>query len=264
MCFGYCNLSVIPGRSEPSDKAEMINQVLFGEHFDLVEENEKWYRIKLDHDGYECWVDKNQVRLLSEKNKQEEEAEYLVDEVSFALEDLETSNDVIVVLGSLLPSVINSRFSIGEDEYRYEGRTVNFDEAFIDQIPNYAFLYLNTPYLWGGRTPFGIDCSGFTQMVYRMCGFALPRDSHKQADEGELIDLVEEAIEGDLAFFTSKNAKISHVGIILSGDQPGKKQIVHASGKVRIDDFDEQGIFIREKQEYSHNLVRIKRIKLER
>ena len=260
MSFGYCNLSVIPGRSEPSDKAEMINQVLFGEHFDIVEENEKWYRIKLDHDGYECWVNKNQIRLLSEEDEHDEEDEYLVDELSFALEDLATNNDLNVVLGSLLPPLAGSQFNIGADEYKYEGGIVNFEEALADQIPNYAFLYLNTPYLWGGRTPFGIDCSGFTQMVYRMCGFALPRDSHEQADEGELIELVEEAIEGDIAFFANKNTKISHVGIILSGDQPGKKQIIHASGKVRIDDFDEQGIFNRKKQEYSHYLVQIKRI----
>lgn len=260
MSFGYCNLSVIPGRSEPSDKAEMINQVLFGEHFDIVDENEKWYRIKLDHDGYECWVDKYQVKLLSEEDEQDEKDEYLVDELSFAIEDLATNNDLNVVLGSLLPPLVGTQFIIGENKYKYEGGVVNFDEVQSDQIASYAFLYLNTPYLWGGRTPFGIDCSGFTQMVYRMCGFALPRDSREQADEGVLIELVEEAVEGDLAFFASDYAKISHVGIILSDDQSEKKQIIHASGKVRVDDFDDHGIFNREKEEYSHNLLTIRRI----
>ncbi len=260
MSFGYCNLSVIPGRSEPSDKEEMVNQVLFGEYFDIVEENEKWYKIKLDHDGYECWVDKYQVKLLSEEHEKDEEDEYLVDELSFALEDMATNNDLNVVLGSLLPPLINNQFIIGENKYKYEGRVSSFDEAQSDQIANYAFLYLNTPYLWGGRTPFGIDCSGFTQMVYRMCGFVLPRDSQEQADEGVIVELVEESVEGDLAFFASDNAKISHVGIILSDDQSEKKQIIHASGKVRVDDLDDQGIYNREKKEYSHNLVSIKRI----
>jgi len=261
MSFGYCNLSVIPGRSEPSDKAEMVNQVLFGEYFDILEENEKWYQIKLDHDGYVCWVDKNQVKLLSAENESEEQNEYLIDEVYCALEDLKSKNELNVVLGSLLPPLTEGKFHIGKDLYRFEGSVKNFDEADVDQITNYAFLYLNSPYLWGGRTPFGIDCSGLSQMVFRMCGIALPRDSSEQESEGEHIELLEEAITGDLAFFANIKNEISHVGIILSGNQPGKMQIIHASGKVRLDNLDEQGIFNKEKGEYSHNLVSIKRIK---
>jgi len=254
MSFGYCNLSFIPGRAEPSDKSEMTNQVLFGEHFDIVEENDKWFKIKLDHDDYECWVDKKQVLVLSDEDAESEEGEYLVDEVSSYIEDQSSNSELHLVLGSLLPPHESGAFQLGGTDYQFNGAISLYDEGSLDNVSDYAHLYLNTPYLWGGRTPFGIDCSGFTQMVFRMCGVALARDSHAQAEEGEAVDMLEVAQEGDLAFFRNENGVITHVGIIISNQESGQLSIIHASGKVRVDVLDEQGIYNADTQQYTHQL----------
>ena len=142
----------------------------------------------------------------------------------------------------------------------------SLDNDFIGNVidvcsPNYtrllenAYMYLNSPYLWGGRSPFGIDCSGFTQMVFKLCGISLPRDTGQQVELGVTINLIEESKTGDLVFFDNAEGKISHVGIIIPGNQ-----IIHASGKVRIDRIDHQGIYNDEMKNYSHNLRVIKRI----
>ena len=258
MPFGYCNLSFISGRAEPSDKSEMTNRVLFGEHFDIIEDTDKWCKIKLDHDDYECWVDKKQIAILSEEDGDGEESEYLVDEIADILVDNTDDSELYLVMGSLFPPHKSGAFTIGGSEYQFDGDIRLYNEASLDEVSDYALLYLNTPYLWGGRTPFGIDCSGFTQMVFRMCGVALARDSHEQAKEGEAVDMLEEAEEGDLAFFRNENAMITHVGIIISNLESGEWSIIHASGKVRVDKLDVQGIYDAETQQYTHQLDRIR------
>ena len=258
MPFGYCNLSFIPGRAEPSDKSEMTNQVLFGEHFDIIEDTDKWCKIKLDHDDYECWVDKKQIAILSEDDGDGEESEYLVDEIADILEDTTNESELYLVMGSLFPPHKNGAFRLGGTEYQFDGDISLYNEASIEEVSEYAHLYLNTPYLWGGRTPFGIDCSGFTQMVFRMCGVALSRDSKEQYDEGEEVELLEEAEEGDLAFFSNEEGRITHVGIILTDENSDEISIIHASGRVRIDTLDEKGIYNTDNQQYSHLLAGVR------
>jgi len=252
MSYGICNLSIIPARPEPSDKSEMVTQVLFGEQFEVLEEAEKWMHVKLSHDGYKCWIDTKQVQLTGDTASSIAE-QTLVDELSFPLENLQDNTDLNIVLGSPLPNFDYGKVTIGEHEFLYKGNCVQRSETRLDKVAEYAHLYLNTPYLWGGRSPYGIDCSGLTQMVYRLCGIDLPRDSDEQAEEGNPVEFVEEAQEGDLAFFHNEESKITHVGIVLENDQ-----IIHASGKVRIDMLDQQGIFNSEKQEYTHHLNSIK------
>jgi len=255
--FGFCNLSCIPARAEPSDGSEMTNQVLFGEFFEVLEENDNWLKIKLDHDDYECWVDKKQVAILADDNLEGDE-QYLVNEVSAYVEDKSSQSDLNLVLGSLIPPMVGGDFNIGEWSYHYAGELSNYDEGDLENVADYAHLYLNTPYLWGGRTPFGIDCSGLTQMVFRMCGIAIARDSHEQFEEGEAVDLLEEAEEGDLAFFRNEDGRITHVGIIISNTESDELAIIHASGRVRIDKLDEQGIYNADSQQYSHKLEGIR------
>ena len=231
----------------------MTNQLLFGEHFEVLEENEKWYRVKLDHDDYECWVDKKQVALLDDDSG--DERQYLLDEVSARVEQ-EDSTELTIVLGALIPAQNDGAFTVGSTKYHLDAEVSDYDEGTLDNAAEYAHLYRNTPYLWGGRTPFGIDCSGFTQMVYRMCGVALSRDSHEQSEEGQRLDVLEEAEEGDLAFFHNKEGRITHVGIILDGES-GDLNIIHASGKVRIDKLDEKGIYNIDNQDYSHSISHV-------
>jgi gamma-D-glutamyl-L-lysine dipeptidyl-peptidase len=114
---------------------------------------------------------------------------------------------------------------------------------------------LNSPYLWGGKTPFGIDCSGFTQMAYKLAGIKLRRDAWQQAEQGHTINLLEETEPGDLAFFDNDEGNIVHVGIILRDHK-----IIHAAGKVRIDSIDHYGINNKELKKYTHKLRLIKRM----
>ena len=123
------------------------------------------------------------------------------------------------------------------------------------EIVHKAFLFLNTPYLWGGKTPFGIDCSGFTQLVYKLCGHTLLRDAKDQATQGEVLSFIEESEPGDLAFFDNEEGVITHVGIIMQD-----YFIIHASGKVRIDVLDHSGIYNTDTKKHTHKLRVIKRI----
>ena len=143
---------------------------------------------------------------------------------------------------------------IGEREFNFKGQVTHGLKG-RQELVEVAYQYLNAPYLWGGRTPAGIDCSGFTQMVYRLCGFSLPRDSSQQATHGITLSFIEESEAGDLAFFDNEEGRIVHVGIILQDNY-----ILHASGKVRLDRLDQTGIFNREKGSHTHKLRVIKKI----
>ena len=114
---------------------------------------------------------------------------------------------------------------------------------------------LNVPYQWGGRSPMGMDCSGFTQVVFKILGKKLLRDAWQQAEQGVLVNFIEEIQPGDLVFFDNEEGRIIHVGIALANHK-----IIHASGCVRIDNLDHHGIYNTETRKYSHNLRIIKRV----
>jgi len=256
--FGICNLSVVPCRAEPSDKSEMVTQLLFGERFRILEKSTAWVKIKIAFDGYECWIDAKQYLPISgsffqalEKPKTVHAVE-LVQVVSSEKDGLQ----IPILLGSTLPHFKANTFNLEELSFSYEGLTnQNSQQVSRGSIVENAFLYLNSPYLWGGRSPFGIDCSGFTQMVFMLSGLILKRDAYQQAESGETLSFLEEAEEGDLAFFDNAEGRIVHVGILLKNNQ-----IIHASGKVRIDSLDHEGIFNSELQKYTHRLRLLKRI----
>ena len=138
--------------------------------------------------------------------------------------------------------------------YEFEGLKISGVKPKSELI-NTAYMYLNAPYLWGGKTLFGIDCSGFTQMVYKLNGYKLLRDASQQASQGEVLSFIEESEPGDLAFFDNEEGKIIHVGIMLENNY-----IIHASGKVRIDRLDHLGIYNAELNRHTHRLRVIKKI----
>jgi len=261
MGYGICNLSVIPVRSEPSEKSEMVSQVLFGELLEIIQMTNNWCKVRLIYDNYEGWVDIKQIIPLSEESysKINDFPQSLtLDLVQILVDD--TRNGMFpVVLGSCLPNLVNNTFYIDQNKYTYEGQVTDTGaENSKENIIENAYMYLNTPYLWGGRSPFGIDCSGFTQMVYKLNGIKLLRDAKQQAKQGETLNLTSEAEPGDLAFFDkfdSEEENITHVGIILKNNK-----IIHASGKVRIDTIDHQGIFNTIMNKYTHKLRIIKKI----
>jgi len=254
MEFGICNLNSIALRIEPSDTSEMVSQVLFGEHFTVLEVKKQWLYIKLAFDGYRGWIDNKQVEEISKAyfdKLQSTNAVFLKELIS-----LVSVNDKLIPLsiGATLPNFMNSQFSINNNNYEIDGDVQEFKRN-KNNIVETAFMYLNAPYLWGGKTPFGIDCSGFTQMVYKMNGFKLFRDASQQAKQGEVLSFIEESEPGDLAFFDNNEGNITHVGIILANNY-----IIHASGKVRLDRLDQSGIYNEESNRHSHKLRLIKRM----
>lgn len=233
-----CLLAVIPMRKEPSDRSEMVSQILFGETMDVLDETEKWALVRLHHDQYEGWVDRKQISDHNGSTADTSTPYYV--KTLFANQNIGGSN-LILPAGAVLN---NS-----------QGNTSSGNTS----LKEYASMFLEAPYLWGGRTFMGIDCSGFTQVVFRLAGINLMRDAYQQAEQGELISFIEETHTGDLAFFENTEGKIIHVGIVLREGQ-GDIKIIHASGKVRTDKLDHLGIFNEEIGAYSHSLRIIRRM----
>lgn len=255
MTYGICNLSIVPMRIAPSDASEMVNQLVFGEHFEVLEKNKKWSKIKLAFDGYEGFIDNKQYEDISEdvyKELSEDKSYYAGELIDFITDS--QNNLTTIPLGAKLPFFNNHTFNINKTIFSYDGK-VNSEKLSKSAIVETAFLFLNVPYLWGGKTPFGIDCSGFTQTVYKLCGYNLLRDAKEQATQGEVLSFIEESEPGDLAFFDNEEGNITHVGIIMNN-----YNIIHAHGKVRIDTLDHSGIFNADFQKHTHKLRVIKRV----
>jgi len=258
MEFGICELSVIPLRSEPSDKSEMINQLLFGDLLIAQEKFKNWVEVRSVYDNYVGWIDLKQFRTLSEsefKNISSSKQCTALELVHLLVN--KTKNIMIpIVFGSSLPGLNSGKFIINNEEFTYEGDMFsNSQNITSSHLIENALMFLNAPYLWGGRTPFGIDCSGFTQIVFKTCGIKLLRDASQQATQGELVNFLSEAKAGDLIFFDDEEENIIHVGIMIS-----ENKIIHSSGSVRIDTIDHNGIFNTELKKYTHNLRLIKKI----
>ena len=251
--FGICNLAMIPLRFEASDKSEIVSQVLFGEHFEILEQLKQWSFIKMQYDGYEGWVDSKQFQLISETSFNQLSTEAIILNADLIEYITAPSNLLIPIpLGSSL-SFLNHN-EINTSNFDFEG-TKTSGEKNKERLINTAFMYLNAPYLWGGKAPFGIDCSGFTQMVYKLNGYKLLRDASQQSKQGEALSFIEESEPGDLAFFDNDEGNIIHVGIIMDDNY-----IIHASGKVRIDRLDHLGIYNAEINKHTHKLRVIKKI----
>lgn len=234
-------VSAAPVRREPSDKSEMISQALFGDHVQILESQEKWSMVKMEADGYEGWIDNKQLGVLQAM----EDSRVLSNPISQCT--CANGDSILLPAGSLISSLIKCN----TDQHNWDGSTIALESC--------ARQFLNAPYLWGGRTILGIDCSGFTQLVMRLNGKVLPRDAYQQAECGVTVNFIEESQTGDLAFFDNAEGRIVHVGLILRKSQTDV-HIIHASGCVRIDALDHEGIFNLTKEEYSHKLRIIKRI----
>ncbi|WP_223808912.1 C40 family peptidase [Rufibacter hautae] len=256
MNFGICKLSLVPVRREPSDKSEQITQLVFGECYEVLQTQERWIQVRNAADDYEGWIDFKQHFPVPDPYFQEWRS--LPHARSMDLVQTVSGEEGVtpIGMGSVLPFFDGMSIRVGEERMLYNGRASNpnlpYRENFLQKI---ALQFLRAPYLWGGKSIFGIDCSGFVQQVYGVCGHQLQRDAYQQVIHGQEVHFVSQTRPGDVAFFDNEEGRIVHVGIVLE-DQ----RIIHASGEVRIDQLDHHGIYNRERKRYSHKLRIIKRI----
>lgn len=245
--FVYNFNSVIPVRATHQDESEIVTQLLFGETAKIIDQHEQWLHIECTHDRYTGWIDHKQVLPISEAELIRLNAKkHIVTSTTSTVKG--PFGNIIITKGAKLP-VDSGFFTIENHAFELQD-CINQQQTSIRQLAN---SYLNTPYLWGGRSPFGIDCSGLTQLIYSFLGIDLPRDASQQEQEGSLINF-QERKEGDLIFFVNKKNKIHHVGVLVN-----EEKIIHAHGRVRIDRLDEEGIYNEELNKITHKLASIKR-----
>jgi len=258
MQTAVCLLAVVPMRKEPAHRSEMVSQVLMGEYVQLGEEKDDFVAVKSLYDGYEGWILANQLTPVAAEQVYQTSkyisgfSEEVLIDWRCRMAPLATpiyqphSDKEYIELGK--HHVI---YNVEKDEiWDTEGKQVS--EENLKEVTD---MYLDTPYLWGGRSVYGIDCSGFVQQVFKFFGIKLQRDACLQAEQGTLVNGVEAAMLGDLAFFQNEKGRIIHVGIVLNNNE-----IVHASGRVRIDTLDAEGIINKETGKRSHIIHSFRRV----
>ena len=252
-----CPYSVVPVRSSPQERGEQLTQLLFGDLLELLDQNGKtWSRVRCISDNTVGWVQTKQLMEItpSEYHQYRQHYAYCLD----LLHPVMTENAYIPIsLGARLPNFDGMQFQLAGKSYTFSGLAVFPTDlrATASLVLKIAQRFLYAPCQPGGRSPLGIDASGLTQVVYRIVGVYLGRESEQQVLQGEGVDFIEEAHPGDLAFFEDRKGKVEHVGIIL----PHRK-ILHAFGAVRIDKLDHYGIFDEQAQQYSHKMRVIRRV----
>lgn len=260
---GFVVESIVPVRIVPKHKAEMVTQVLFGDLLRLVERQGEWYKIRAFDDEYEGWVAETMLEPISDSFLSAQDKFKFVADFTAPVNVKRGGQDsqITLVKGARFP-VIPFRendhelyLKLGTTEFRIEERfLIDPLPATIDAMALTAKAYLNAPYLWGGKTPFGLDCSGYMQMLFRQHGVKLPRDSYQQVQEGRRVSFSERQA-GDVAFFTEGSNRISHVGFLLERDT-----IIHGSGRVRIDQLTEEGILNSETNKLTHDFAQLRRV----
>lgn len=254
--YHVCRIAVAPLRKEPSDRSEIVSQLLFGDRVEVLEKTEKWCLIKTQHDNYEGWMDYKQLQKISDLQFHDEKAYTFLTPLQLD-NTLIANNGTKYYLspGSTLPYFNNNFCYLGTEKFQVKSNPIIPDRAnFKKEVQANAQFFENTPYLWGGRTLFGIDCSGFVQIVLKLSGIQIKRDAAQQAEQGIIVSFLALAQLGDLAFFDNEDGKITHVGLMLGYDE-----IIHSAGKVRVDPIDDQGIYNAELGRYTHKLRIIKR-----
>jgi hypothetical protein len=229
MNFGICLNGFVALRAEPKSSAEMGSSLVFGEQYEVLSEvTDDWLQIKSISDGYKAWLSQSNHNPLAKTLELE-----VFDSIA-TVQNEETAETIHLSPGCYIPDFKNDQFTLAGNEFNF----ISEMELTSNAIVEVAELYMGTPYLWGGRSIYGIDCSGFAQMVYRANGIFIPRDSKPQSELSDKKMPFGELKEGDLAFFKNKENRINHVGIVLGNDE-----IIHASGSVHIDEFDIEGIY---------------------
>lgn len=255
--YTIVSIPLIPMRASADESSEMTSQLLFGEQIEIIDSNEKWLYVRNLSDNYLGWIGKKTVNKKYFTENKVDTSTFSAVKAPFII-CVKSSTDQKIILpgGSLIPNAKKNNFELHDEIFnilQYKPVDTLTDTSSL--IIEFATQYFNAPYLWGGKSVFGIDCSGLTQVVFSMAGVQLPRDASQQVDLGEVVDFLSEAKTGDLAFFENEEGKIVHVGILVYSHQ-----VIHASGTVKIEILDSQGIVSSQTGEYTHKLRVIKRI----
>ncbi len=255
--LGIAAKSLAAVRSEPNERAELINQLLFGEQVQIIEELKQWYKIESIADSYTGWVDSRLIETIPEEKEVNIFKQAItVSELSFTAINKANHTRYHLCPGSLLYNFNGKSFWLNKTEFEVETHPLDHHTVTpAEKLLHCANSFINSPYLWGGKSPHGVDCSGLVQVCYRVIGINLPRDAWQQAIIGQTIEFVNQVCPGDLAFFDNKENSIIHVGVLIDNST-----IIHSSGYVRIDRFDHQGIFNVDNGIYTHRLRIIKRV----
>ena len=254
--YGICRVSIAPLRAEPKDQAEIVSQLLFGDEVRILERSNNWLKVQQLYDAYEGYIDFKQLQPLEDADLHNgTEFKFLAPASPMNSLVLEDGSRIYLAAGSNLPG-----YEAGYCRLKDQVLKVDFEPLQVPEVPSTtalikdALFFRHAPYLWGGKTLAGIDCSGFVQTVFKMAGIKLQRDASQQALQGQTVHFLPEVVPGDVAFFDNEEGRIIHVGILLNN-----KEIIHASGQVRVDPIDDQGIYNKELKRYSHKLRIIKR-----
>ena len=239
MDYGIIDLNIVPVRKKNNAKSEMINQLFFGESITIIKTKEKWSFVSSNIDNYQGWIrnlhfkliKKNEYKILCENDSLFSKSEIIIKNDAY---------EITIPTGSLLSSV---KFL----NYYYTNEVGS--KSLLETIKS----FINSPYLWGGKTKYGVDCSGLVQSIFKTLNIILPRDSHEQSDFG--VEIKEAYKLGDLGFFGENLNRISHVGIFVDNET-----IVHAYGKVRMDKINSEGIYNNEEKRVTHFLQKVNRI----
>jgi hypothetical protein len=247
MKYAICTVSAAPVRKEDAHRSEMTSQLLFGETMEVLEEKGDWLRIKSMHDGYEGWLTHHLVEEIEEL--------FAITPVQFVttglVNPLTLPNELVnLPMGSSLTGYDEETRLLWDGQHKYHGTYRNVKDKYdLDLLWRTVHAWINAPYLWGGRTFMGVDCSGFVQVVFKVLGISLLRDAYQQATQGTAVENLADAKAGDVAFFHNEAGKIIHVGILLSNEE-----IIHASGKVRVDKINTTGIINSANGKRTHQL----------
>ncbi len=248
--YGICNISIAPVRAAASDESEIVTQLLFGDYVQILDKGEPWIKIYFPSDDYEGYMDFKQLKYI-DKDLFDKESQSKHKVLTEGTVRLQGPNGIQhIIFGSQLPNFENGKIRLGDDEYELLDPINSYNKSFLQT----SLTYLNTPYLWGGKGIFGIDCSGLIQMCGRVHGIDFPRDASKQVFKGDDI-AYSDYQTGDIMYFINSKGIVHHVGVITD-----QNQIIHASGHVRIDRFDEKGIYRDDLKKYTHQYHSIKRV----
>jgi len=258
--YGIITLPLVPLRESDNERSELLSQLLFGECIEIIETREHWLFVRNMSDSYRGWLDRKMIQILTvlDEERIANTPKYYVRVPILVCNETTSNAKMFLPGGSILQSDCKDRFTIENNTY-----SINLSELYQNEkvtgkkITETAFQYLNAPYLWGGKSIFGIDCSGLVQVVYSMFGIQMLRDASDQVESGEVIDFISETKAGDLAFFENQDGRIVHVGILLNSHQ-----IIHSSGCVKIESIDSQGIISEQTGKYTHKLRVVKRVLL--